>query len=100
MDSPKIDIFNVMTEEELDEELNNSKNTRREYQRIVAMKFISLGIHHNLVAEGIGVDYRTINRWAHACNEGGLANLNLILLVGVNLKCLLCKNWNLVTIFF
>ena len=71
----KIDIFNVMTEEELDEELNNSKNTRREYQRIAAMKFISLGIPHNLVAEGLGVHYRTINRWAHACNEGGLANL-------------------------
>ena len=71
----KIDIFNVMTEEELDDELNNSENTRREYQRIVAMKLISLGIPHNLVAEGIGVHYRTINRWAHACNEGGLANL-------------------------
>ena len=71
----KIDIFNVMTEEELDDELNNSKNSRREYQRIVAMKFISLGLPHNLVAEGLGVHYRTINRWAHACNEGGLANL-------------------------
>ena len=58
----KIDIFNVMIKEELDEELNNSENTHRDYQRIDAMKFISLGIPHNLVAECPGVTYRTINK--------------------------------------
>ena len=71
----KIDIFNVMTEEELENELKNADNSRREYQRIVAMSCIANGISHKTTAIIVGVSYRTINRWAHACSEGGIENL-------------------------
>ena len=71
----KIDIFNKMTEDELENELKNPENSRREYQRCVAMKCISLGLPHNTTAEIVGVSYRTINRWANVCSEGGIDNL-------------------------
>lgn len=71
----KIDIFNVMTEEELEDALKNSNYSRREYQRIVAMSCIANGLSHKNTANIVGVSYRTINRWAHACSEGGIENL-------------------------
>lgn len=71
----KIDIFNVMTEEELEEELKNPDYSRREYQRIVAMSCIANGISHKITATIVGVSYRTINRWAHDCSDGGIENL-------------------------
>ena len=73
--SSKIDIFNIMTEEELEEELKNPNNTRREYQRYVAMSCIANGIPHNITANIVGVSYRTINRWANSCSDGGIDNL-------------------------
>ena len=38
----KINIFNIMTEEELEDELKNPENSRREYQRFVAMNCLSM----------------------------------------------------------
>ena len=73
--SSKIDIFNVMTEEELKAELKNPDNSLREYQRIVAMSCIANGIPHNLTAKILNISYRSINRWANACSEGGINNL-------------------------
>ena len=73
--SSKIDIFNIMTEDELENELKNPENSRRDYQRCVAMKCISLGLPHNKTAKIVGVSYRTINRWANACSEGGIDKL-------------------------
>ena len=61
--SSKIDIFNVMTEEELKAELKNPDNSLREYQRIVAMSCIANGIPHNLTAKILNISYRSINRW-------------------------------------
>lgn len=71
----KIEIFNVMDNEELDEELKNTEHTRREYQRLVAMKAISLGIPHNVVAEIVGVSYESIYRWAKSCSKNGMEGL-------------------------
>lgn len=73
--SSKINIFNKMTEEELDAELKNPDNSRREYQRYVAMSCIAKGIPHNITADIVGVSYRTINRWAKSCRDGGIDNL-------------------------
>ena len=73
--SSKIDIFNIMTEEELEKELKNPNNTRREYQRYVAMSCIAKGIPHNITADIVGVSYRTINRWANSCCDGGIDKL-------------------------
>ena len=71
----KIEIFNIMDEEELNEELKNAEHSRREYQRVVAMKGISKGIPHNLMAEIVGVSYETLYRWAKACSERGMEGL-------------------------
>ena len=71
----KINIFNVMDEEELNEELKNGEHTIREYQRLIAMKAISKGLRHNFVAEILGVSYETIYRWAKACSEKGIKGL-------------------------
>ena len=60
----KKDIFNKMTKEELDRELKNKHATRREYQRLVAMKGFSKGMQLIDVAEIVGVSYRTVQRWA------------------------------------
>lgn len=40
----KIDMFNMMDDEELNEELKNAEHTCREYRRLVAMKAISKGL--------------------------------------------------------
>ena len=71
----KINIFNIMDEDELNEELKNSEYSRREYQRLVAMKAISKGIPHNVVAEIVGVSYETVYRWAKACSKDGIDGL-------------------------
>ena len=60
---------------ELDEELKNAEYSRREYQRLVAMKAISKGIPHNVVAEIVGVSYETVYRWAKACSKDGIDGL-------------------------
>ena len=73
--SSKIDIFNIMTEKELEDELKNPDNDRREYQRFVAMSCIANGIPHNITAKIVGVSYRTINRWANSCSKGGIDEL-------------------------
>ena len=70
-----INIFNVMSASELDKELKNPDNSRREYQRFVAMKAISNEIPFNKIAEILGVSYRSINRWARDCSVGGIENL-------------------------
>ena len=71
----KINIFNVMTEDELDNNLKNPDYSRREYQRLIAMKLIAFGISHTDVAKIIGVSYKTINRWARNCSYEGIDGL-------------------------
>ena len=71
----KINIFNKMSPDELDEELNDMSSSIRYYQRLVAMRLIEKGINHKDVAEILNVSYRSVNRWAHACEEDGLEGL-------------------------
>ena len=62
----KINIFNKMDPEELDEKLNDMSSPIRYYQRLVEMRLIEKGLNHKDVAEILNVSYRSINRWAHA----------------------------------
>lgn len=71
----KINIFNIMDEDELNEELKNSEYSRREYQRLVAMKLISIGLPHKVIAEILMISYETVYRWAKACSEKGIKGL-------------------------
>ena len=71
----KIEIFNVMDEKELDEALKSLDYPIRYYQRLIAMKLISVGHNHKETGEILGVSYRTINRWAKACENEGLNGL-------------------------
>ena len=71
----KIDIFNVMSEEKLDEALESLDYPIRYYQRLIAMKLISIGHNHKETGEILRVSYRSINRWAKACEKDGLDGL-------------------------
>lgn len=73
----KINIFNKMDSDELEEKLNDYSCSTRYYQRIIAMRLIEKGIPHNEVADILYVSYRSINRWAHACEKEGLKGLEL-----------------------
>lgn len=64
-----------MTIDELEEALNDYDCSPRYYQRIIAMRLIAEGLNHNRVAEILNVSYRSINRWAHDCEDGGLKGL-------------------------
>lgn len=64
-----------MDEDELNEELKNSEYSRREYQRLVAMKLISIGLPHKVIAEILMISYETVYRWAKACSEKGIKGL-------------------------
>ena len=71
----KIDIFKVMSEEELDDALESLDYPIRYYQRLIAMKLISIGHNHKETGEILRVSYRSINRWAKACEKEGLNGL-------------------------
>lgn len=71
----KINIFNVMTQYELDEALKSKKYERRYYERLVAMKLIAYGHSHKETASILQVGYRTVYRWAKTCEELGLKGL-------------------------
>ena len=71
----KIDIFNVMTPEELDKALKLSDCSVRYYKRLMAMKLISLGYSHKETANILLIGYRTVYRWAKKCEESGLNGL-------------------------
>lgn len=73
--SSKINIFNVMTPEELDEALNSNDYSSRYYKRIVAMKLIAYGHSHKETSKILQIGYRTIYRWAKACEKSGLIGL-------------------------
>ena len=73
----KINIFNKMKPEDLEEKLNDYSCSTRYYQRIIAMRLIEKGIPHKEVANILHVSYRSINRWAHVCENDGLEGLEL-----------------------
>ena len=71
----KINIFNKMEPEELHDKIKECNVSPRYYQRLIAMRLIEEDFNHNDVANILGVSYRSINRWAHLCEEEGLEGL-------------------------
>lgn len=71
----KIDIFNVMQPEELEEALQSNENSTRFYKRLVAMRLIEYGHSHKETANILRIGYRTVYRWAKTCEESGLEGL-------------------------
>ena len=71
----KINIFNVMSPEELIEAFKSNDYDIRQYERIVAMSLIDYGLPHNDIAEILHVSYSSIYRWAKSCESGGLEGL-------------------------
>ena len=63
----KINIFNCMTTEELDVAIKEYKGNYRFYQRLIAMKLISLGFSFSKAGRVLLVSYHSVHRWAKAC---------------------------------
>ena len=72
----KINIFNRMSESQLDNALRSLDCSTRYYQRLVAMKLIATGHSHKQTSEILQVSYRSVNRWAKTCQDKGLEGLN------------------------
>ena len=71
----KINIFNKIEPEELHDKIKEYNVSPRYYQRLIAMRLLEMDFNHNEVANILGVSYRSINRWAHLCEEKGLEGL-------------------------
>ena len=71
----KINIFNKMEPQELHDKIRECNVSPRYYQRLIAMRLIEEKFNHNEVANILGVSYRSINRWAHLCEENGIKGL-------------------------
>ena len=71
----KINIFNKMSEEELDNAIKEYKGNYRYYQRLIAMKLVSMGYSFSKVGRVLLVSYLSVHRWAKACEESGLTGL-------------------------
>ena len=71
----KIDIFNIMSEEELNIAIKEYKGNYRYYQRLIAMKLISMDFSFTKVGRVLMVSYLSVHRWAKACEESGLSGL-------------------------
>ena len=71
----KINIFNKMSEEELDTAIKEYKGNYRYYQRLIAMKLISNGYSFSKVGRVLLVSYLSVHRWAKACEQDGLRGL-------------------------
>ena len=56
----KINIFNKMSEEDLDKAIKEYNGNYRYYQRLIALNLVS---------------YLSVHRWAKACEESGLSGL-------------------------
>ena len=71
----KINIFNNMSEEELDNAIKEYKGNYRYYQRLIAMKLVSIGFSFSKVGRVLLVSYLSVHRWAKSCEESGLVGL-------------------------
>ena len=71
----KIDIFKNMNEKELDVAIKEYSGNYRYYQRLIAMKLISIGFSFSKVGRILLVSYLSVHRWAKACEESGLNGL-------------------------
>lgn len=71
----KINIFNVMSEDELNDKIASKNISKRYYERLLAMRLISLGFNHKEVSEMLLISYTSVYRWAKQCEEKGLEGL-------------------------
>ena len=71
----KINIFNKMSEEELDKAIKEYKGNYRYYQRLIAMKLVSTEYSFSKAARVLLVSYLSVHRWAKSCEEFGLEGL-------------------------
>ena len=71
----KINIFNVMDEEELKEEIKKSKSNGRYHERLIAMKLFSKGNKLSDIADTLEVSFPTVHSWAKNCEKYGLDGL-------------------------
>lgn len=71
----KINIFKNMSEKELDEAIKNYSGNYRYYQRLIAMRLVSIGYSFTKVAKILMVSYLSVHRWAKSCEESGLTGL-------------------------
>ena len=71
----KINIFKNMGEEELDIAIKEYSGNYRYYQRLIAMKLISIGYSFSKVGRILLVSYLSVHRWAKACESMGLTGL-------------------------
>ena len=70
-----IDIFNNIDEEELDIAIKEYNGNYKYYQRLIAMKLVSIGFSFSKVGRILCVSYLSVHRWAKACEESGLTGL-------------------------
>ena len=80
-------IYNIMTRKskinvgsktsitEIREELSKYKGIVRYYERLIAMEYILEGHTIKEASEFVNVSYKTVHRWAKACEEKGLKGL-------------------------
>lgn len=71
----KINIFNVMDENELKEEIKRSKSNGRYHERLIAMKLFSKGNKLSDIADTLEVSFPTVHSWAKNCEKYGLEGL-------------------------
>ena len=71
----KINIFKNISEEELDVAIKEYSGNYRFYQRLIAMKLISVGFSFSKVGRILLVSYLSVHRWAKACETSGLTGL-------------------------
>ena len=71
----KINIFNKMSEKDLDKAIKEYNGNYRYYQRLIAMKLVSIGFSFSKVGRVLLVSYLSVHRWAKSCEESGLVGL-------------------------
>ena len=71
----KINIFKNMSEEELDIAIKEYSGNYIYYQRLIAIKLISIGYSFSKVGRILLVSYLSVHRWAKACESMGLTGL-------------------------
>ena len=71
----KINIFKNMSEDELNIAIKEYNGNYRYYQRLIAMKLISLNYSFSNVGRILLVSYLSVHRWAKTCETSGLIGL-------------------------
>ena len=71
----EINIFKVMSEEELGEMIKINAIGSKFYQRLIAMRLFSRGLSLSEIARILEVSYPSVYRWAKSCEMMGIEGL-------------------------